>query len=167
MLHQISNSSVFWVRINQKTTIGSKLKTFFQKFNIKDGTQTQLTYCMFDKNTQNNYIIKVIKQRVKIGKLNFCLQEVYGIEQKAPGEEPETEVKFWMVTVDTHRASVKDWALKIKRKLKWLNFSARSAGTSHVIHLFSHVDIWPYAQSVQRRFVINRRHVQFVVSHLR
>ena len=60
----------------------------------KDGSQTQLTYCTFEKNTQNNYVIKIIKQRVKIGKLNFCLQEVYGIEQKAPGEEPETEVKL-------------------------------------------------------------------------
>ena len=68
------------------------------KSDKKDGTQTQLTYCTFDKNTQNNYVIKVIKQRVKIGKLNFCLQEVYGIEQKAPGEEPETEVIFCVWT---------------------------------------------------------------------
>lgn len=60
----------------------------------KDGSQSQLTYCTFEKNTQNNYVIKVIKQRVKIGKLNFCLQEVYGIEQKAPGEEAETEVNI-------------------------------------------------------------------------
>ena len=56
----------------------------------KDGEQSQLTYCTFEKNTQNNHVIKIIKQRVRIGKYSFCLQEIYGIEQKTEGEELET-----------------------------------------------------------------------------
>jgi len=87
----------------------------------KDGSQSQLTYCTFEKNTQNNYVIKVIKQRVKIGKLNFCLQEVYGIEQKAPGEEAETECSIcWDEPRDTlilpcrHLAVCSECAEKIR-----------------------------------------------------
>ena len=48
----------------------------------KCGRQTQLTYCTFEKNTQSNYVMKIIKQRVRVGRFNFSLQEIYGIEQK-------------------------------------------------------------------------------------
>ena len=37
------------------------------------------------------WTIKALKQRIRIGRFAFCLQEIYGIEQKAEGEEPESE----------------------------------------------------------------------------
>ena len=87
----------------------------------KCGEQTQLTYCTFEKNTQNNYVIKIIKQRVRVGKYNFCLQEIYGIEHKAEGEELETECSIcWDDPRDTlilpcrHLAVCSECAEKIR-----------------------------------------------------
>lgn len=87
----------------------------------KCGRQTQLTYCTFEKNTQSNYVMKIIKQRVRVGRFNFSLQEIYGIEQKADGEELETECSIcWDDPRDTlilpcrHLAVCSECAEKIR-----------------------------------------------------
>lgn len=49
------------------------------------------TYCSFEKNSQDTWVLKPLKQRVRVGKFAFSLQEVYGIEKKAKGEELESE----------------------------------------------------------------------------
>ena len=84
------------------------------KTRLGQNEQVHLTYCTFEKNNQGQFsskfqisdalpvyysinifsgtwTIKALKQRIRIGRFAFCLQEIYGIEQKAEGEEPESE----------------------------------------------------------------------------
>ena len=57
-----------------------------------------MAYCLVEKFFSitryifsGSWTIKALKQRVRIGRFAFCLQEIYGIEQKAEEEEPESE----------------------------------------------------------------------------
>jgi len=58
--------------------------------------QIFFTYCVFEKNSQDNWSLKAVKQRVRIGKFAFSLQEIYGIEKKTKGEELESECVICM-----------------------------------------------------------------------
>ena len=98
----------------------------------KCGRQTQLTYCTFEKNTQSNYVMKIIKQRVRVGRFNFSLQEIYGIEQKVLTAcsqmilllEVEYDIQYFLRPTE-----------------KSLKQNVRSVGMIHEILLFCHVAI--------------------------